>query len=88
MSLPGVGVKGADKILEMREAKEDLELEDLSHVPYLRLTSQLIRGNINTLFFFIFFLITDQICTLGRFCIFYKLFPLFNQNGKFPTDCQ
>ena len=43
MSLPGVGVKGADKILEMREAKEDLELEDLSHVPYLRLTPQLIR---------------------------------------------
>jgi DNA uptake protein ComE-like DNA-binding protein len=24
MSLPGAGVKGADKILEMREAKEDL----------------------------------------------------------------
>ena len=38
MSLPGVGAKGADKILEMREAKEDL-----SHVPYLRLTPQLIR---------------------------------------------
>ena len=44
MSLPGVGAKGAAKILEMREAKADLELEDLSHVPYLRLTSQLIRG--------------------------------------------
>jgi predicted DNA-binding helix-hairpin-helix protein len=43
MSLPGVGAKGADKILEMREAKGDLELEDLSHVPYLRLTTQLIR---------------------------------------------
>ena len=43
MSLPGVRVKVADKILEMREAKGDLELEDLSHVPYLRLTSQLIR---------------------------------------------
>jgi predicted DNA-binding helix-hairpin-helix protein len=43
MSLPGVGAKGADKILEMRDAKGDLELEDLSHVPYLRLTSQLIR---------------------------------------------
>ena len=26
MSLPGVGTKGADKILEMREAKGDLEL--------------------------------------------------------------
>jgi DNA uptake protein ComE-like DNA-binding protein len=38
MSLPGVGAKGADKILEMRETKGDLELEDLSHVPYLRLT--------------------------------------------------
>ena len=24
MSLPGVGAKGAEKILEMREAKEDL----------------------------------------------------------------
>jgi DNA uptake protein ComE-like DNA-binding protein len=31
MSLPGVGAKGADNILEMREAKGDLELEDLSH---------------------------------------------------------
>jgi recombinational DNA repair protein RecR len=26
MSLPGVGTKGADKILEMREAKGDLKL--------------------------------------------------------------
>ena len=43
MSLPGVGVKGADKILEMREAKGNLELEDFSQVPYLRLTPQLIK---------------------------------------------
>ena len=43
MSLPGVGAKGADKILEMREAKGDLELEDLRQVPYLRLTPQLIK---------------------------------------------
>ena len=43
MSLPGVGPKGVDKILEMRETKGDLELEDLSHVPYLRLTPPLIR---------------------------------------------
>ena len=43
MSLPGVGVMDADKILEMREAKEDLELADLSHVPYLRLTPQLLK---------------------------------------------
>ena len=43
MSLPGVEAKGADQILEMKEAKGDLELEDLSHVPYLRLTPQLIR---------------------------------------------
>ena len=43
MSLPRVGAKGADKILEMREAKGDLELEDLSQVPYLRLTPQLIK---------------------------------------------
>ena len=42
-SLPGVGAKGADTILEMREAKGDLELEDISHVPYLRLTPQLIK---------------------------------------------
>jgi hypothetical protein len=34
MSLPGVEAKGA---------KGDLQLEDLSHVPYLRLTPQLIR---------------------------------------------
>jgi predicted DNA-binding helix-hairpin-helix protein len=27
MSLPGIGAKGADKILEIREAKGDLELE-------------------------------------------------------------
>jgi hypothetical protein len=45
MLLPGVGAKGADTILEMREAKGDLELEDLSHVPYLRLTPQLIKCN-------------------------------------------
>ena len=43
MSLPAVGAKGADKILEMREAKRDLEIEDLSQVPYLRLTPQLIK---------------------------------------------
>jgi DNA uptake protein ComE-like DNA-binding protein len=43
MSLPGVGVMDADKILEMREAKEDLELADLSHVPYLRLTPQVLK---------------------------------------------
>ena len=41
--VPGVGAKGADKILEMREAKGDLELEDLRQVPYLRLTPQLIK---------------------------------------------
>ena len=29
--------------MEMREAKGDLELEDLSQVPYLRLTPQLIK---------------------------------------------
>jgi len=43
MSLPGVGVKVADKLLEIREAKGNLELEDLRHVPYLKLTPQLIR---------------------------------------------
>ena len=43
MSLPGVGAKGSDNILEMREAKVDLELEDLRHVSYLRIIPQLIR---------------------------------------------
>ena len=43
MSLHGIGAKGADKILAMRETKGDLELEDLSQVPYLRLTPQLIK---------------------------------------------
>ena len=38
MSLPGIGAKVADKILELREAKVDLELDDLNQVPYLRLT--------------------------------------------------
>ena len=43
MSLPGIGAKVADKILELREAKVDLELDDLNQVPYLRLTPQLIN---------------------------------------------
>jgi predicted nucleic acid-binding OB-fold protein len=43
MSLPGIGAKVADKILELREAKVDLELDDLNQVPYLRLTPQLIK---------------------------------------------
>ena len=32
MALPGVGARGANQILEMREAKGDLELEDLSQL--------------------------------------------------------
>jgi hypothetical protein len=43
MSLPGIGAKGADNILELREAKGDLELENLNQVPYLRLIPQLIK---------------------------------------------
>ena len=43
MSLPGIGAKVADKILELRDAKGDLELDDLNQVPYLRLTPQLIK---------------------------------------------
>jgi predicted DNA-binding helix-hairpin-helix protein len=43
ISLPGIGAKVADKILELREAKVDLELDDLNQVPYLRLTPQLIN---------------------------------------------
>jgi hypothetical protein len=43
MSLPGIGAKRADKILELREAKGDLELDDLNQVPYLRITPQLIE---------------------------------------------
>ena len=42
MSLPGIGPKGVNKILESRDAKGDLELEDLNQVPYLRLTPQFI----------------------------------------------
>ena len=43
MSLPGIGAKGADKILEMTKANGELELEDLSHVPFRRVTPQLIK---------------------------------------------
>jgi DNA uptake protein ComE-like DNA-binding protein len=32
MSLPGIGAKRADKILELREAKGDLELDDLNSI--------------------------------------------------------
>jgi hypothetical protein len=42
MSVPGIGAKGADKILELREAKGDLELHDLNQVPYLRITQPLL----------------------------------------------
>jgi hypothetical protein len=41
MSVPGIGAKLADKILELREAKGDLELE-LNQVPYLRITQPLL----------------------------------------------
>jgi hypothetical protein len=41
MSVPGIGAKVADKILELREAKGDLELDDLNQVPYLRITQPL-----------------------------------------------
>ena len=42
MSVPGIGAKGADKILELREAKGDLELDDVNQVPSLRITPQLL----------------------------------------------
>ena len=42
MSVPGIGAKGADTILELREAKGDLELDDLNQVPYPRITPQLL----------------------------------------------
>jgi hypothetical protein len=41
MSVPGIGAKVADKILDLREAKGDLELDDLNQVPYLRISPQL-----------------------------------------------
>ena len=44
MTLPGVGTKVAEKILDMREANGNLILDDLRHVPYLKLTPQLLRG--------------------------------------------
>lgn len=43
MSLPGVGEKVADIILEIRERNGNLQMEDLRHVPYLKLTPQLIN---------------------------------------------
>jgi predicted DNA-binding helix-hairpin-helix protein len=43
MSVPGIGAKVADKILELREAKGDLELDDLNQVPYLRITQPLLE---------------------------------------------
>ena len=42
MSVPGIGAKVADKILELREAKGDLELNDLNQVPYFRISPQLL----------------------------------------------
>jgi hypothetical protein len=42
VSVPGIGAKVADKILELREAKGDLELDDLNQVPYLRITQPLL----------------------------------------------
>jgi hypothetical protein len=42
MSVPGIGAKVPDKILELREAKGDLELDDLNQVPYLRITQPLL----------------------------------------------
>ena len=42
MSVPGIGAKVADKILELREPKDDLELDDLNQVPYLRITQPLL----------------------------------------------
>ena len=36
-------MKVADKLLEIREAKGNLELEDLRHVPYVKVTPRLIR---------------------------------------------
>jgi Holliday junction resolvasome RuvABC DNA-binding subunit len=42
MTVPGIGAKVADKILELREAKGDLELDDLNQVPYLKITQPLL----------------------------------------------
>jgi hypothetical protein len=53
MTVPGIGAKVADKILELREAKGDLELDDLNQVPYLRITQPLL----------------DCLDILGRFCL-------------------
>ncbi len=44
MTLPGVGKKVAEKILEMRESNRNLVLDDLRQVPYLKLTPQLLSG--------------------------------------------
>ena len=42
MSVPGIGAKGADNILELRQANGDLELDDLNQVPYLRIKQPLL----------------------------------------------
>jgi hypothetical protein len=42
MSVPGIGAKVADTILDLREAKGYLELDDLNQVPYLRISPQLL----------------------------------------------
>jgi DNA uptake protein ComE-like DNA-binding protein len=45
MTVPGIGAKVADKILELREAKGDLELDDLNQVPYLSFCLKSIMSN-------------------------------------------
>ena len=42
MSVPGIGAKVADKILDLRESKGDLELNNLNQVPYLGISQQLL----------------------------------------------
>jgi DNA uptake protein ComE-like DNA-binding protein len=44
MTVPGIGAKVADKILELREAKGDLELDDLNQVPYYNMIFLLLMG--------------------------------------------
>ena len=44
MTLPGVGINVAEKILDLREAVGNVMVDDLRHVPYLKLTPQLLRA--------------------------------------------
>ena len=44
MSLPGIGRQLCDSIMDLREAKGNITLDDLVHVKYLQVTEQLVAN--------------------------------------------